>query len=35
MVDVTSFGIVFSSCWATRLANTVAPLLLTGLSSGA
>ena len=34
MVEVTNLGIVFSSCCATRLASTVAPLLLTGSSSG-
>ena len=34
MVDVTSLGIDVSSCWATLLANTTAPRLLTGLSSG-
>ena len=34
MVDVTSLGIAFSSCWATRLAKTVAPALLTGSFNG-
>ena len=35
IVEVTSFGIAFSSCCATRLANTTAPRELTGSSSGA
>ena len=34
IVAVTSLGIDVSSCWATRLASTTAPRLLTGLSSG-
>ncbi|CFR67195.1 Uncharacterised protein [Mycobacterium tuberculosis] len=34
MVEVTNAGIACSNRCATRLANTVAPLLLTGSSSG-